>query len=123
MLDTWSVLCAGLLVALCSYLASFKSFPKNLPVPPGPRPLPFIGNALQMPSGASWKAFAEWGKTYGTLFPTSASFRMLTIFHREDHVRSSLWQQTHRLELGQNRTRTPRQEERQLLLQTKVHNG
>ncbi|KAH9475787.1 Cytochrome P450 monooxygenase COX1, partial [Psilocybe cubensis] len=34
--------------------------------PPGPRRLPVIGNAHQMPDKDPWLVFGEWGKRYGT---------------------------------------------------------
>lgn len=34
-------------------------------LPPGPRGLPIIGNAHQMPTGTSWLDFSEMGKLYG----------------------------------------------------------
>ena len=33
--------------------------------PPGPTPLPIIGNILDIPRNNPWKTFAEWGKIYG----------------------------------------------------------
>ena len=34
-------------------------------LPPGPRRLPVIGNAHQMPTQSPWLVFSEWRKTYG----------------------------------------------------------
>lgn len=34
--------------------------------PPGPRPLPFVGNALQIPFTRPENKFAEWGAQYGS---------------------------------------------------------
>lgn len=42
-----------------------KGNPQGLPLPPGPRPLPLIGNALDMPKDYPWKTFQQWCKQYG----------------------------------------------------------
>ncbi|KZT66841.1 cytochrome P450 [Daedalea quercina L-15889] len=38
---------------------------RQLPLPPGPRGLPLLGNAWQIPNECSWLTFARWAKTYG----------------------------------------------------------
>lgn len=39
--------------------------PHGLPYPPGPKPLPIIGNAMDMPRSREWLQAAEWGEEYG----------------------------------------------------------
>ncbi|KAJ7251135.1 cytochrome P450 [Mycena haematopus] len=40
---------------------------KNVtPFPPGPKGLPILGNALEMPTSHPWITFSLWGKTYGS---------------------------------------------------------
>lgn len=34
-------------------------------LPPGPTPLPLIGNVLQVPKDREWAQYAEWAKIYG----------------------------------------------------------
>lgn len=43
----------------------------GLPYPPGPPPLPVIGNLLDIPLQSSWFAYIRFSKTYG---PTTLSF-------------------------------------------------
>ncbi|KAJ7726441.1 cytochrome P450 [Mycena maculata] len=38
---------------------------KSLPLPPGPKGWPLIGNVLDMPKSHAWKTFARWGDLYG----------------------------------------------------------
>lgn len=39
-----------------------------LRLPPGPTPLPFIGNKLDIPQSKPWIQFAEWSKKYGPIY-------------------------------------------------------
>ncbi len=37
-------------------------------MPPGPQPLPFIGNKFDIPSKYPWIQFQEWSKKYGPIY-------------------------------------------------------
>jgi cytochrome P450 len=37
-------------------------------MPPGPTPLPFVGNNLQLPKSQPWIQFEQWSKKYGPIF-------------------------------------------------------
>lgn len=41
--------------------------PAGLPMPPGPKGYPIIGNVLDMPQKATWLTFREWAKQYGDI--------------------------------------------------------
>ena len=41
---------------------------KGLPLPPGPKGYPLIGNLFDMTVNKSWVVFDEWRKTYGKTF-------------------------------------------------------
>ncbi len=40
---------------------------RGLPYPPGPRPLPFIGNLLDIPKEFSWLSYTQLSKKHGTI--------------------------------------------------------
>ena len=42
--------------------------PNGLPLPPGPKGYPLIGNLFDMPAQRSWIVYDEWRKTYGKPF-------------------------------------------------------
>jgi len=52
------------LVSLLAYTYGVKNR-RQLPVPPGPRGIPLLGNALQLHKESNWLTFAEWAKIYG----------------------------------------------------------
>ena len=35
------------------------------PLPPGPKPLPVLGNLFDLPSEKPWVTYAEWSKSFG----------------------------------------------------------
>ncbi|KAI0056529.1 cytochrome P450 [Artomyces pyxidatus] len=40
---------------------------RDLRLPPGPRPLPLVGNLFDFPKESSWLTYTEWGKVYGDI--------------------------------------------------------
>jgi hypothetical protein len=45
--------------------------PNGLPLPPGPKGYPLIGNLFDMPVDKAWIVYDEWRKTYGKNFITN----------------------------------------------------
>jgi hypothetical protein len=41
---------------------------RGLPYPPGPRPIPLIGNLFDIPKDFSWLEYTQMSKKYGTGF-------------------------------------------------------
>lgn len=50
-----------------------RKISKRTCLPPGPRPLPLIGNAHQVPRRSPWLTYAAWAKEYG--MPTFNALR------------------------------------------------
>ena len=61
-LDLLAAACGALL--LCYFYNSKKRNAKP-PLPPGPKPLPLIGNMKDMPSGKLWETYNHWAEEYG----------------------------------------------------------
>ena len=53
----------------------FRRTRHSTALPPGPPPLPIVGNAFHMPKEHPWIEYAEWAKQYGE-----------DLFHRESGV-------------------------------------
>lgn len=63
--DIPPVLRYGVLFAFAAGFASRYFTSPRYRLAPGPQPLPFIGNVLQIPAEHPEKAFAEWGSKHG----------------------------------------------------------
>ncbi|TCD69432.1 hypothetical protein EIP91_007557 [Steccherinum ochraceum] len=54
-------------LALCLAVWCARTLKTTLPLPPGPRGLPIIGNALQLPNDYHEYEFSEWSDQYGDI--------------------------------------------------------
>ncbi|KAG1842006.1 cytochrome P450 [Suillus subalutaceus] len=52
---------------LVSWWSHKKRNPGGLPLPPGPKPLPVVGNVLGLKIDEPWVTYTHWGATYGEL--------------------------------------------------------
>jgi len=55
----------ALLVVVLSYLRKYWDNRSRPPLPPGPTPLPIVGNALNLDIAHPWLTFNAWRSTYG----------------------------------------------------------
>lgn len=55
----------GLLIGV--YIITRRKSTSTLPLPPGPKPLPIIGNVHQAPKSHGWRTYREWSKQYGPI--------------------------------------------------------
>ena len=52
-----------------------------LPLPPGPKPLPLIGNLLDIPTVHDHVTYAKWGKEYGDVVHVSVFNKNIIILN------------------------------------------
>ncbi|KAG2131395.1 cytochrome P450 [Suillus clintonianus] len=69
MSSDWRDVCIGALICatLVGAVRCGMERRKMLPLPPGPRAIPFIGNVRGIDINAPWLAYTEWGKRYGDI--------------------------------------------------------
>jgi len=59
-----AVAVVGLLTRLLT-----RTSTQRLPYPPGPKPLPVIGNLLDIPHEKAWLVYQQWAHKYGERLP------------------------------------------------------
>jgi hypothetical protein len=62
----------------------------RLPLPPGPKPVPILGNAPQFPQGRWYETFSEWAKTYGDMIYMNVLGTKMVILNNLDDARQLL---------------------------------
>ncbi|KAF8064878.1 cytochrome P450 [Lyophyllum atratum] len=65
-LEACWVLCYALLLYLYLLWRKNRRIYSSLPLPPGPRKLPVIGNLLDMPRSTQWETYHKWCKELGS---------------------------------------------------------
>ncbi|KAH9924275.1 cytochrome P450 [Epithele typhae] len=86
-LSSWLSLATCALLAGVCYLAirlilssrAFKERTRGLPLPPGPKPYPLIGNLLHLPKGIAWHGYAEMCRKYGGMVYLDLGHRPLLV--------------------------------------------
>ncbi|THH07896.1 hypothetical protein EW146_g9173 [Bondarzewia mesenterica] len=74
---------AGIVVALFLTKAYLRRRTRNgLPLPPGPKPLPVIGNLLDVPrKQPAWLVYEQWGKKYGDIMSITVLGQTIVILN------------------------------------------
>ena len=72
--QTLAALCLGFMMLFKQLRKGRSNNPNGLPLPPGPKGYPLIGNLFNMPLNKAWLVYDEWSKTYGRHFMTNGAF-------------------------------------------------
>ncbi|KAJ7152093.1 cytochrome P450 [Mycena filopes] len=60
---TWIV---GVVIGITLYLLRARNSRHSLPLPPGPKKLPLLGNVLDIPAAHPWETYMAWSKEYNS---------------------------------------------------------
>ncbi|KAF8912053.1 cytochrome P450 [Gymnopilus junonius] len=79
------------LALLGFFLCTRRKHKLNLPLPPGPRKLPLLGNLLDLPTSFEWETFQVWGKKYDSrIIHTSVAGQSVIILNSLQAARDLL---------------------------------
>ncbi|KAI6003413.1 cytochrome P450 [Pisolithus marmoratus] len=81
------VFCATCIAVVGSWVLASRAKSK-LPYPPGPKGLPFIGNALDIDPHRPQITYAQWGRTYGDLIYTRTLGQDIVVVNSEKTART-----------------------------------
>lgn len=84
----WGLVPAWLLFAVFYFLRSRGH--QQLPLPPGPKPLPIIGNLHQVPQVQRWQAFRRWGQEYGPVVHLDMAGQSLVVLSTNEAAQALL---------------------------------
>ncbi|KZS91083.1 cytochrome P450 [Sistotremastrum niveocremeum HHB9708] len=74
----------GLFLTACYLLQRILRPARYRPLPPGPRQLPLIGNALDLPKSHEWYTYHEWAKQYGDVIYLSVLGKPVIILNSHE---------------------------------------
>ncbi|KAG2150439.1 cytochrome P450 [Suillus clintonianus] len=85
----------GSIILLSSLIIARRRVPySNPPYPPGPRPLPVIGNVMHISINAPWLAYTAWQKVYGDFFRVRLMGLEVVVVNSEKTARAMLDQRS-----------------------------
>ncbi|KAH9066016.1 cytochrome P450 [Lactarius deliciosus] len=80
------------LVSFFVVLLAFRSHRRRRghPYPPGPRPLPLIGNFLDLPKEFPWLTYTRWSKVYGDVFSLHVFGQVVVVLNSPKAIKDLL---------------------------------
>jgi hypothetical protein len=67
------------LLPICAFMFMGLHRTSRLPLPPGPKPWPIIGNLLDLPKDKAWITYQSWSQQYGDVIYLNALGQKMVI--------------------------------------------
>ncbi|EFI28480.1 hypothetical protein CC1G_14013 [Coprinopsis cinerea okayama7 len=78
---SWSAAATVFAGAILAHVFLRQSRRSRYPLPPGPRRIPFLGNAHQMPMAEPWRVYKEWSHKYGDMIYLEAMRQPIVVLN------------------------------------------
>ncbi|KIJ67377.1 hypothetical protein HYDPIDRAFT_25837 [Hydnomerulius pinastri MD-312] len=82
-------------ILLVQYISDRRRRRSQPPLPPGPTPVPFLGNIIGMDQGAPYRTYAEWAKKHGDLLYTRVLNQEVIVLNSEELAIELLEKRSH----------------------------